>query len=105
MNTAEKIIIYQVFTRLFGNRNPRCTSNGSLAENGCGKMNDFTPQALKEIRKLGATHIWYTGVLAHATQTDYTKYGIERTILPLSRERQVHRMQSAITMTWIRIWP
>ena len=102
MNTAEKIIIYQVFTRLFGNRNPRCTSNGSLAENGCGKMNDFTPQALKEIRKLGATHIWYTGVLAHATQTDYTKYG---TILPLSRERQVHRMQSAITMTWIRIWP
>ena len=53
MNTAEKIIIYQVFTRLFGNRNPRCTSNGSLAENGCGKMNDFTPQALKEIRKLG----------------------------------------------------
>ena len=78
MNTAEKIIIYQVFTRLFGNRNPRCTSNGSLAENGCGKMNDFTPQALKEIRKLGATHIWYTGVLAHATQTDYTKYGIEK---------------------------
>ena len=78
MNTAEKIIIYQVFTRLFGNRNPRCMSNGSLAENGCGKMNDFTPQALKEIRKLGATHIWYTGVLAHATQTDYTKYGIEK---------------------------
>ena len=78
MNTAEKIIIYQVFTRLFGNRNPRCTSNGSLAENGCGKMNDFTPQALKEIKKLGATHIWYTGVLAHATQTDYTKYGIEK---------------------------
>ena len=103
MNTAEKIIIYQVFTRLFGNRNPRCTSNGSLAENGCGKMNDFTPQALKEIRKLGATHIWYTGVLAH--RLTIPNMESKRTILPLSRERQVHRMQSAITMTWIRIWP
>ena len=75
METTEKIIIYQVFTRLFGNQNKTCRPNGSLEENRCGKMNDFTKQALHEIKKLGATHIWYTGLIAHASQTDYTAYG------------------------------
>ena len=42
METTEKIIIYQVFTRLFGSQNKTCRPNGSLEENGCGKMNDFT---------------------------------------------------------------
>ena len=78
METTEKIIIYQVFTRLFGNQNKTCRPNGSLEENGCGKMNDFTKQALHEIKKLGATHIWYTGLIAHASQTDYTAYGISK---------------------------
>ena len=78
METTEKIIIYQVFTRLFGNQNKTCRPNGSLEENGCGKMNDFTKQALHEIKKLGATHIWYTGLIAHASQTDYTSYGIPK---------------------------
>lgn len=78
METTEKIIIYQVFTRLFGNQNKTCRPNGSLEENGCGKMNDFTKQALHEIKKLGATHIWYTGLIAHASQTDYTAYGIPK---------------------------
>ena len=50
METTEKIIIYQVFTRLFGNQNKTCRPNGSLEENGCGKMNDFTKQALHESR-------------------------------------------------------
>lgn len=72
----EKIIIYQVFTRLFGNPEQTSTPNGSLQENGCGKMDGFTQQALHEIKKLGATHIWYTGIIAHATQTDYTAYGM-----------------------------
>ncbi|KAA6318655.1 Trehalose-6-phosphate hydrolase, partial [termite gut metagenome] len=72
----KKIIIYQVFTRLFGNTNTACLCGGSLAENGCGKMADFTTKALKEIKKLGITHIWYTGIIEHATQTDYTAYGI-----------------------------
>lgn len=78
MKTTEKIIIYQVFTRLFGNQNKTCRPNGNLKENGCGKMNDFTKQALHEIKKLGVTHIWYTGLLAHASQTDYTAYGIPK---------------------------
>ena len=76
MNNGNKIIIYQVFTRLFGNGNNPCVYNGSLQENGCGKLSDFTAKALEEIRKLGATHIWYTGIPEHATRTDYRRYGI-----------------------------
>ncbi|MDR0988854.1 MAG: alpha-amylase [Prevotellaceae bacterium] len=71
-----KIIIYQLLPRLFGNDHPHCTPDGTLLENGCGKMADLTPRALSEIRKLGATHVWYTGILEHATQTDYSAYGI-----------------------------
>ena len=71
-----KIIIYQIFTRLFGNRNTSRIENGTIAENGCGKFNDFDAKTLKQIKNLGITHIWYTGVIRHATQTDYTKYGI-----------------------------
>ena len=75
---SSKIIIYQIFTRLYGNRNTTRKENGTIEENGCGKMNDFTPTALKKIRAMGVSHIWYTGVIRHATQTDYTAYGIPR---------------------------
>lgn len=74
----KKIIIYQVLPRLFGNRNAHCEKGGSLETNGSGKFNDFTDEALKQIRLLGCTHIWYTGVLEHATQTDYTAFGIAK---------------------------
>ena len=57
MNNENKMIIYQVFTRLFGNNNNHCVYNGDITANGCGKMADFTLKALGEIRKLGATHI------------------------------------------------
>ena len=76
MSTQEKMIIYQVFTRLFGNNSLRSKPNGTLEENGCGKMADFTAKALGEIKRLGATHIWYTGIIEHATQTNYSRYGI-----------------------------
>ena len=75
---SSKIIIYQIFTRLYGNRNTTRKENGSIAENGCGKMNDFTPTTLKKIREMGVSHIWYTGVIRHASQTDYSAYGIPR---------------------------
>ena len=71
-----KIIIYQVFTRLFGNDNAHCRHNGEITENGCGKLADFTQKTLDEIKALGATHIWYAGIIEHATQTDYSKEGI-----------------------------
>ena len=71
-----KIVIYQVFTRLFGNTKTLNKKWGTLEENGVGKFADFSDEALAEIRDLGVTHIWYTGVPHHATATDYSKYGI-----------------------------
>ena len=75
---SSKIIIYQIFTRLYGNRNQTCKPNGTIEENGCGKMNDFTPTVLKKISQLGVSHIWYTGIIRHATMTDYSRFGIPR---------------------------
>lgn len=71
-----KKVIYQVFTRLFGNTNTTNKPWGTIEENGVGKFSDFTEKALSEIRDLGVTHIWYTGIPHHALVTDYTKYGI-----------------------------
>jgi glycosidase len=71
-----KKVVYQVFTRLFGNTNTTNKPWGTIEENGVGKFNDFTDKALQEIKKLGVTHIWYTGVPHHALVRDYTQYGI-----------------------------
>lgn len=78
MKQTEKIIIYQVFPRWFGNLNASLVKNGSKAENGVGKFADFTPVALAKIKELGITHVWYTGVIEHATKTDYTAYHIRK---------------------------
>ncbi len=75
----QRIIIYQLLPRLFGNETTNCVSGGTIEQNGCGKFNDITPKALKAIRNLGITHVWYTGVIEHTTRTDYTRYGIENT--------------------------
>ncbi len=77
LRASEKMVVYQVMTRLFGNSNTTNKVYGSLEENGVGKFNDFTEKALGEIRDLGHTHIWYTGVIEHAVLTDYTAYGID----------------------------
>ncbi len=74
---SQKIVIYQVFTRLFGNNIRTCQPGGDRNTNGCGKMDDFTPAALNQIVALGATHIWYTGLIEHATTADYSAYGIQ----------------------------
>lgn len=74
----DKVLIYQVFTRLYGNRNVTRKKDGTIADNGCGKMADFTPAVLKDIAKMGISHVWYTGIIRHATQTDYSFYGIPR---------------------------
>lgn len=71
-----KIVIYQVFTRLFGNTNTNNKPWGTIQENGVGKFNDFTDKALTEIKDLGVTYIWYTGVPHHALINDYTSIGI-----------------------------
>ena len=74
--SEKKIVVYQVFTRLFGNQNTTNKPWGTLEENGVGKFNDFTDKALQEIKDLGVTHIWYTGVPHHALVRDYTSIGI-----------------------------
>ena len=74
----QKIIIYQVLPRLYGNRNLTRKPNGTIEENGCGKLDDFTDKELNNRRQKGITHVWYTGVIRHATKTNYTAYGIPR---------------------------
>ncbi len=76
MNKKDKIVIYQVLPRLFGNDNANNRKNGTIAENGCGKFTAFSDIALNEIKGMGFTHIWYTGILEHATQSDYSQIGI-----------------------------
>lgn len=72
----KKVIIYQVFTRLFGNRNQTRKEGGTIEENGSGKMRDFDREVLRRIKALGVTHVWYTGIIRHATTTDYSAFGI-----------------------------
>ena len=76
INQSNKEVVYQVFTRLFGNTNTTNKPWGTIRENGVGKFSDFTDKALGEIKDLGVTHIWYTGVPHHALVTDYTAFGI-----------------------------
>lgn len=74
--SSGKIIIYQMMTRLFGNKATVNKTYGTIEENGVGKFNDIDEAALKGISELGITHIWYTGVIEHALLTDYTTFGI-----------------------------
>ena len=73
-----KIIIYQVFTRLFGNRNTTRKEWGTIEDNGSGKFDDFNESTLTHIKDMGISHVWFTGVIRHATQTDYSAYGIPK---------------------------
>lgn len=76
MKKGEKMIVYSVLPRLFDNRCQTRKPGGDPMENGCGKMESFSPQALEMIRSLGTTHIWYIGMLEQATQTNYSDAGI-----------------------------
>ncbi len=75
-STEGKFVVYQVFTRLFGNTNTTNKPWGTIEENGVGKFNDFTNLALDSLKAMGITHIWYTGVPHHCVITDYSNYGI-----------------------------
>ena len=72
----KKAIIYQLMPRWFTNSNEHCTPNGSIRQNGCGKFNEIDEAKLRSIKSLGATHVWYTGIIEHATATDYSRQGI-----------------------------
>ena len=68
--------IYQVLPRLFGNGLTCRVPGGTREQNGCGTLADFSGKVLDEIRGMGVTHVWFTGLIEHATQTDYSAYGI-----------------------------
>lgn len=71
-----KPVVYQLFTRLYGNKNTANVPWGTIDENGVGKFNDITDTALASIKALGTSHVWYTGVPHHAVINDYTEFGI-----------------------------
>jgi len=72
----KKVMIYQLLPRLFGNKQQNNIPYGTIEQNGSGKFNDITVQALDGIKELGTTHIWFTGVISHATLTDYSHAGL-----------------------------
>lgn len=77
LHQNHKIIVYQALVRYFGNKNTTNTHYGSLEENGCGKFNDINEKALTALKDFGVDYMWYTGVIEHATMTDYTAFGIK----------------------------
>ncbi len=77
-----KPVIYQLLPRLFTNYNDKCVPNGTYEQNGSGKLNGITSHILDQIKELGVTHVWFTGVIEHATCTDFSAHGIEPTDNP-----------------------
>ena len=75
--STNKHIIYQLLPRLFGNSNITNKTYGSVEENGVGKLNDINDAALQAIKSMGFTHVWYCGVIEHATMTDHSAHGIK----------------------------
>lgn len=76
--TSTKPVIYQLLPRLYTNYCQAPVVGGTLEQNGSGKLNDITDTILADISDLGATHVWYTGVIEHTHDADYTRYGIAR---------------------------
>lgn len=65
-----KVIIYQVLPRLWGNIGGENIKNGTLKDNGCGKFSSIDTISLEYLRSLGVSHVWYTGIIRHATAED-----------------------------------
>lgn len=66
-----RLIVYQTLPRLLSNDREGCVASGSLEANGSGKLNDYTPRLLDSIKELGVNCIWFTGIIEHATKTDF----------------------------------
>lgn len=72
----QKLVVYQLFPRLFGNTTTRMTIGGDRGENGCGKFSAITNVALQELKKMGYSHLWLTGIIEHAVVNGYPDQGI-----------------------------
>jgi len=55
--------------RLWGNTNESPVKGGTLSENGTGKFSDIDTATLEYLKWLGCSHVWFTGILRHSTQT------------------------------------
>ena len=55
--------------RLWGNDKVRPKKNGSLEDNGTGKFSDIDTATLEYLKWLGCSHVWYTGIVRHSTQS------------------------------------
>jgi glycosidase len=73
---AQKKVIYQLVVRLFGNTHEARVQDGTLEQNGVGRFADVNEAAIAEIKALGCTDVWLTGVLRQATMTDYSSIGL-----------------------------
>lgn len=74
----QRPIIYQLFPRIFTNTNLTREKWGTLEKNGSGKFNDLSPTVLEALKELGINTLWLTGVIEHATKSDFTEFGIEK---------------------------
>ena len=74
----KKFIIYQLLPRIFGNTNENCIPDGSLQINGTGKFSSINETVFEHLHTLGVTHVWYTGVIEHATKESFEQWGIRR---------------------------
>jgi len=71
-----KPVIYQLVVRYFGNTNLTNQLDGTLRQNGCGTFADINATAIAELKNLGVTHVWLTGILRQATRTDRSALGL-----------------------------
>lgn len=76
--SKDNLVIYQLLPRLFGNSNTTNKPYGTIEQNGSGKFNDITDKALDGLKELNVDYVWYTGIIAHASLTDYSSYGIAK---------------------------
>lgn len=72
----QKMVVYQMLPRLFGNTNQTKRTYGTIEQNGCGKFTNINQKALASLYQMGITHVWYTGIIEHAGMNDYSTYGI-----------------------------
>lgn len=74
----EKLIVYQLFPRIMTNTNPDPVAGGKYEQNGAGKLNQIDATLIRSLKKLGVNTLWFTGVIEHATKTDFSKFGISK---------------------------
>ncbi|MCM1377245.1 MAG: alpha-amylase family glycosyl hydrolase [Clostridium sp.] len=77
-NLSDRLIIYQLFPRIFTNMTPRPVADGTLEQNGAGHLNDLSSNLLLSLKDMGVNCLWLTGVIEHATKSDFTAYGIPK---------------------------